>query len=170
MLFVDTPIEFLKGVGPARAQMLQRELDIYTYGDLLEYFPYRYVDRSQTTTIAMMNIDEPYVVLRGTIRDLHTVGNGKSMRLSATLQDATGQIELVWFQGLKWIRESLKPDTEYIVMGKPTVFNGHINIAHPDLERADQEGTSNLKYIPIYSSTEKLKSKGLHTKDRKSVV
>ncbi len=164
MLFVDTPIEFLKGVGPARAQMLQRELDIYTYGDLLEYFPYRYVDRSQTTTIAMMNIDEPYVVLRGTIRDLHTVGNGKSMRLSATLQDATGQIELVWFQGLKWIRESLKPDTEYIVMGKPTVFNGHINIAHPDLERADQEGTSNLKYIPIYSSTEKLKSKGLHTK------
>ena len=164
MLFVDTPIEFLKGVGPARAQMLQRELDIYTYGDLLEYFPYRYVDRSQTTTIAMMNIDEPYVVLRGTIRDLHTVGNGKSMRLSATLQDATGQIELVWFQGLKWIRESLKPDTEYIVMGKPTVFNGHINIAHPDLERADQEGMSNLKYIPIYSSTEKLKSKGLHTK------
>ena len=164
MLFVDTPIEFLKGVGPARAQMLQRELDIYTYGDLLEYFPYRYVDRSQTTTIAMMNIDEPYVVLRGTIRDLHTVGNGKSMRLSATLQDTTGQIELVWFQGLKWIRESLKPDTEYIVMGKPTVFNGHINIAHPDLERADQEGTSNLKYIPIYSSTEKLKSKGLHTK------
>ena len=164
MLFVDTPIEFLKGVGPARAQMLQRELEIYTYGDLLEYFPYRYVDRSQTTTIAMMNIDEPYVVLRGTIRDLHTVGNGKSMRLSATLQDATGQIELVWFQGLKWIRESLKPDTEYIVMGKPTVFNGHINIAHPDLERADQEGTSNLKYIPIYSSTEKLKSKGLHTK------
>ncbi len=164
MLFVDTPIEFLKGVGPARAQMLQRELDIYTYGDLLEYFPYRYVDRSQTTTIAMMNIDEPYVVLRGIIRDLHTVGNGKSMRLSATLQDATGQIELVWFQGLKWIRESLKPDTEYIVMGKPTVFNGHINIAHPDLERADQEGTSNLKYIPIYSSTEKLKSKGLHTK------
>lgn len=164
MLFVDTPIEFLKGVGPARAQMLQRELDIYTYGDLLEYFPYRYVDRSQTTTIAMMNIDEPYVVLRGTIRDPHTVGNGKSMRLSATLQDATGQIELVWFQGLKWIRESLKPDTEYIVMGKPTVFNGHINIAHPDLERADQEGTSNLKYIPIYSSTEKLKSKGLHTK------
>lgn len=164
MLFVDTPIEFLKGVGPARAQMLQRELDIYTYGDLLEYFPYRYVDRSQTTTIAMMNIDEPYVVLRGTIRDLHTVGNGKSMRLSATLQDTTGQIELVWFQGLKWIRESLKPDMEYIVMGKPTVFNGHINIAHPDLERADQEGTSNLKYIPIYSSTEKLKSKGLHTK------
>ena len=164
MLFVDTPIEYLKGVGPARAQLLQRELDIYTYGDLLEYFPYRYVDRSQVSTIRDINIDEPYVVLRGTIHDLHTIGNGKSMRLSAQLRDATGQIELVWFQGLKWIRESLKPDTEYIVMGKPSVFNDHINIAHPDLERADREGASNIKYIPIYSSTEKLKAKGLHTK------
>ncbi|MBQ6097473.1 MAG: ATP-dependent DNA helicase RecG, partial [Bacteroidales bacterium] len=147
-----------------RAQLLQRELDIYTYGDLLEYFPYRYVDRSQVSTIRDINIDEPYVVLRGTIHDLHTIGNGKSMRLSAQLRDATGQIELVWFQGLKWIRESLKPDTEYIVMGKPSVFNDHINIAHPDLERADRESASNIKYIPIYSSTEKLKAKGLHTK------
>ncbi len=164
MLFVDTPIEFLKGVGPARAAMLQRELDIYTYGDLLEYFPYRYVDRSQRSTIRDINIDDPYVVLRGTIHDMHTIGEGRSMRLTAQLRDNTGQIELVWFQGIKWIRESLKPDTEYIVMGKPSVFNGHINIAHPDLERANNETASNRKYIPIYSSTEKLKAKGLHTK------
>ncbi|MBQ3949709.1 MAG: ATP-dependent DNA helicase RecG, partial [Bacteroidales bacterium] len=164
MLFIDTPIEFLKGVGPARAAMLQRELDIYTYGDLLEYFPYRYVDRSQRSTIRDINIDDPYVVLRGTIHDMHTIGEGRSMRLTAQLRDNTGQIELVWFQGIKWIRESLKPDTEYIVMGKPSVFNGHINIAHPDLERAGNETASNRKYIPIYSSTEKLKAKGLHTK------
>ena len=164
MLFVDTPIEFLKGVGPARAALLQRELDIYTYGDLLEYFPYRYVDRSQRSTIRDINIDDPYVVLRGTIHDMHTIGEGRSMRLTAQLRDNTGQIELVWFQGIKWIRESLKPDTEYIVMGKPTVYNGHINIAHPDLERADNETATNRKYIPIYSSTEKLKAKGLHTK------
>ncbi len=164
MLFIDTPIEFLKGVGPTRAAMLQRELDIYTYGDLLEYFPYRYVDRSQRSTIRDINIDDPYVVLRGTIHDMHTIGEGRSMRLTAQLRDNTGQIELVWFQGIKWIRESLKPDTEYIVMGKPSVFNGHINIAHPDLERADNETASNRKYIPIYSSTEKLKAKGLHTK------
>ena len=144
--------------------MLQRELDIYTYGDLLEYFPYRYVDRSQRSTIRDINIDDPYVVLRGTIHDMHTIGEGRSMRLTAQLRDDTGQIELVWFQGIKWIRESLKPDTEYIVMGKPSVFNGHINIAHPDLERADNETASNRKYIPIYSSTEKLKAKGLHTK------
>ena len=144
--------------------MLQRELDIYTYGDLLEYFPYRYVDRSQRSTIRDINIDDPYVVLRGTIHDMHTIGEGRSMRLTAQLRDNTGQIELVWFQGIKWIRESLKPDTEYIVMGKPSVFNGHINIAHPDLERANNETASNRKYIPIYSSTEKLKAKGLHTK------
>ena len=144
--------------------MLQRELDIYTYGDLLEYFPYRYVDRSQRSTIRDINIDDPYVVLRGTIHDMHTIGEGRSMRLTAQLRDNTGQIELVWFQGIKWIRESLKPNTEYIVMGKPSVFNGHINIAHPDLERADNETASNRKYIPIYSSTEKLKAKGLHTK------
>ena len=164
MLFLDTPIEFLKGVGPARAALLQRELDIYTYGDLLEYFPYRYVDRSKISPIRDLDIDEPYVVLRGKIHDMHTVGEGRSMRLTAQLSDDTGQIELVWFQGIKWIKESLKPDVDYIVMGKPSIFNGRINIAHPDLDRADSDTKSNLKYIPIYSSTEKLKSKGLNTK------
>ncbi len=139
-------------------------MGIYTYEDLLEYFPYRYVDRSKISTIRDLDIDEPYVVLRGKIHDMHTAGEGRSLRLTAILSDNTGQIELVWFQGLKWIKESLKSDTEYIVMGKPTVFNGHVNIAHPDLDRADNESKTNLKYIPIYSSTEKLKSKGLHTK------
>lgn len=163
-MFVDTPIEYLKGVGPARAALLQRELGIYTYGDLLEYFPYRYVDRSKLSNIGNIDIDEPYVVLRGKIHDMRTVGEGRTMRLTAILSDNTGQIELVWFQGIKWVKDALKPDTEYIVMGKPSLFNGHINIAHPDLDRADNESKSNLKYIPIYSSTEKLKSKGLHTK------
>lgn len=139
-------------------------MGIYTYEDLLEYFPYRYVDRSKISTIRDLDIDEPYVVLRGKIHDMHTAGEGRSLRLTAILSDNTGQIELVWFQGLKWIKESLKSDTEYIVMGKPSVFNGHVNIAHPDLDRADNESKTNLKYIPIYSSTEKLKSKGLHTK------
>ncbi len=164
MLFLDTPIEFLKGVGPARAQLLQRELDIFTYGDFLEHFPYRYIDRSQISTIRDMNIDEPYVVLRGKIDEMHTITTGKTTRLSARLSDATGALELVWFQGIKWIKESLKSDVEYIVMGKPAVFNGHINIAHPDLERADRESATSKKYIPVYSSTEKLKSKGLNSK------
>lgn len=164
MIFIDTPIEFLKGVGPARADLLRRELDINTYGDLLEYFPYRYVDRSKVSSIVDIDIDEPYVVLKGKIFDMHTIGSGKSTRLTAQLRDNTGQLELVWFQGIKWIRDSLKPDVEYVVMGKPTVFNDRINIAHPDIERADSQCDGNRNYIPIYSSTEKLKAKGLHTK------
>ena len=164
MIFIDTPIEFLKGVGPARADLLRRELDINTYGDLLEYFPYRYVDRSKVSSIVDIDIEEPYVVLKGKIFDMHTIGSGKSTRLTAQLRDNTGQLELVWFQGIKWIRDSLKPDVEYVVMGKPTVFNDRINIAHPDIERADSQCDGNRNYIPIYSSTEKLKAKGLHTK------
>ncbi len=164
MLFLDTPIEFLKGVGPARAQLLQRELDIYTYGDLIEHFPFRYVDRSQQTTIRNIDINEPLVVLRGKIDQMHTVTTGRNVRLTARLTDSTGAIELVWFQGVKWIKDSLKPDVEYIVMGKPSVYNGHINIAHPDLERADRDTISSKKYIPVYSSTEKLKAKGLNSK------
>ena len=163
-IFIDTPIEFLKGVGPSRAALLKSELDIYTYGDLLEYFPFRYVDRSKTSTIASMDIDEPYVVLRGKIREMHTVATGKTERLTAKLYDATGEIELVWFQGLKWIKDSIKPDTEYLVMGKPSIYNGRVNMAHPDLERADEASRSPMKYMPIYSSTEKLRSKGLNTK------
>ncbi|MBQ7061977.1 MAG: ATP-dependent DNA helicase RecG [Bacteroidales bacterium] len=164
MRFVDTPIEYLKGVGPARAQLLQHELGIYTYGDLLEYYPYRYIDRSQVTTIRDMNTDEPYVVLHGTISNLHTVGEGSHARLVAQLEDATGALELVWFKGLKWIRESLKPDVTYLVMGKPTLYNGHLNMAHPDIERADAAIEGQRKYMPVYSSTERLKSKGLNTK------
>ncbi|MBQ1408463.1 MAG: ATP-dependent DNA helicase RecG [Bacteroidales bacterium] len=167
-VILDTPIEYLKGVGPARAALLQRELGIYTFADLLEYYPYRYVDRSNISTIRDMNLDDPYVVLRGRIHDMHTVGEGRSMRLTALLSDNTGQLELVWFQGIKWVKDSIKPDIEYIVMGKPTLYNGHINIAHPDIDAlrdAEQNhGRSNLKYIPIYSSTEKLKAKGLHSK------
>ncbi len=163
--FLDTPIEFLKGVGPARAQVLQCELQIFTYGDLLEHFPYRYIDRTQNSTIRDMNIDEPYVVLRGSVSDMHTVTSGKNSRLTARFSDSTGSIELVWFQGIKWIKESLKPNVEYVVMGKPTIYNGHINIAHPDIERADSENASNIRYMPVYSTTEKLKNKGLNTKN-----
>lgn len=164
MTFLDTPIAYLKGVGPTRSQLLQRELGISTYGDLLEHFPFRYVDRTQVYKIRNINIDEPYVVLRGKIDEMHTISSGKTERLSARLYDDTGAVELVWFQGIKWIKESLKSDTEYIVMGKPTIYNGHINIAHPDLDRVDADGNISIKYIPVYSTTEKLRSRGLTSK------
>ncbi|MCR4829106.1 MAG: ATP-dependent DNA helicase RecG [Bacteroidales bacterium] len=164
MSFLETPIEYLKGVGPMRAQALQRELNIYTYGDLLEHYPYRHVDRSKVSTISEITAEDNYVVLRGVISDMHTVNNGRTDRLSARLSDSTGTIELIWFQGIKWVKESLRPDVEYLVMGRPSEYNGRLNLAHPDLERiADQEAPT-MKYIPIYSTTEKLKTKGLSSK------
>ncbi len=162
-MLIETPIEYLKGVGPARAALLQRELSIFTYGDLLEYFPFRYVDRTNSTTIRNIDPAEPYVVLRGKISEMHTIQNGKSSRLSALLNDGTGTIELIWFQGLKWVREKVKPDKNYVVMGKPTLFNGRINIAHPDIEEADCNDLSK-RYMPVYSSSEKLKNRGLTSK------
>lgn len=165
MTFLETPIEFLKGVGPQRAQVLQRELEVFTYGDLLMQFPFRYVDKSQLGKINTIDVESSYVVLRGLISNVHLSGTGRATRLSALFSDGTGTVELIWFQGVKWVQESIKPNVEYIVMGKPSMFNGHINIAHPELEpvRSD-ETASRHPYIPVYSTTEKLKAKGLTSK------
>ena len=162
---LDTGIEFLKGVGPARAQTLQRELGVFTCADLLYAFPFRYVDRSQRSTVSTISLDDAYVVLQGRITNVTATAQGRATRLNALFSDATGTIELVWFQGVKWIKESLRPGAEYMVMGKPSTFNGHISIAHPDLELvAEQRARASHPFIPIYSSTEKLKAKGLGTK------
>lgn len=160
-----TSIEFLKGVGPARAQLLQKELGIYTYEDLLLYFPFRHLDRSHHTTIAGVSANDPYVVVRGFVSNMQTMTSGRTVRLTAQLRDTTGVMELVWFQGVKWIRDSIKPDIEYIVMGKPTMFGNMVQIAHPDMEPVSMNASvGNQAFLPIYSGTEKLKAKGLNTK------
>ena len=120
-------------MGPSKADILAKEFDIHTYGDLLHYFPFRIVDRSRVSTIDNFNSEEPYLVFRGRISDLHTVTSGRSTRLEATLNDGTGTMLLVWFQGLKWIKDSLKPGTIYNVMGKPTLFGATLQMGHPDL-------------------------------------
>ena len=162
----STQIVYLKGVGPARADLLAKELQIFTYGDLLEYFPFRYVDRSHQSTIDTLDVDSPYVVLRGKVSDMQTTQTGKfSERLTVNFTDGTGVMELVWFQGIKWVRQSLHPNVEYLVMGKPTLFNGQLQITHPEMEAVSyDEDRANHSFIPIYNSTEKLKSKGLTTK------
>ena len=104
--------------------MLAKELDIHTYGDLLHYFPYRMLDRSRVSTVDSFNPEENYLVFRGRISDMHTVTTGRSSRLEATFFDGTGGMQLVWFQGIKWIKESLKAGVVYLVMGKPTLYNG----------------------------------------------
>lgn len=160
-----TSIEFLKGVGPARALLLQKELGIYTYEDMLMYFPFRHLDRSSHTPIAQVSTSDPYVVVRGYVSNMQTVTSGRNVRLTAQLHDATGVMELVWFQGVKWIRESLKPNLEYIVMGKPARYGSVVQIAHPDMEPVSMNAeVENHAFLPVYSSTEKLKAKGINSK------
>nr|NQU91970.1 ATP-dependent DNA helicase RecG [Bacteroidota bacterium] len=122
--FLNTPIEYLKGVGPKRADVLKKELKIFSFEDLLYYFPFRYVDRSKFFEIATISSDQSYIQVKGKMSGMHTVGTGRGKRLTASLRDGSGEIELVWFQGIKWIVDKIKPGVEYIVFGKPSYFKG----------------------------------------------
>jgi ATP-dependent DNA helicase RecG len=160
--FLSTPIEFLKGVGPARAAMLKKELNIFTFGELLTFFPFRYVDRSKFYTISEIRDDSSYIQIRAKIVRIQTIGAARSQRIVATVRDDSGEIDLVWFQGLKWVGDMLSPLQEYVIFGKPSLFNGKWNIPHPELEIPSVLPLPlNETIRPIYSSTEKLKSKGL---------
>ena len=129
-------IKYLQGVGPQRATLLNKELDIHSLHDLLYYFPYKYVDRSRLYYIHEIDGNMPYIQLKGQILSFETVGEGRQRRLVAHFSDGTGVIDLVWFQGIKYLMGRYKAHEEYIVFGKPTVFNGRVNIAHPDIDPA----------------------------------
>ncbi len=159
-------IAYLKGVGPSRAKVLASEADIHTLGDLLDYLPFRYVDRSVIATVASIHEDDNFVVLKGMVSNMQTVATGKHReRLTVDLFDGSGYIQLVWFAGTKWVRERLKPNVEYLVMGHPTVFNGLWQISHPEIEPYSyiDEGARH-PLMPVYSTTEKMKQNGLGTK------
>lgn len=164
--FYDTPIEFLKGVGPQRGDLLKKELQIFRFYDLLTHYPFRYIDRSHIHRIVEVNDDSAYIQVRGIIASFTTVGAKRNTRLVATLRDDSGTIELVWFKGLKWISASLKKGVEYIVFGKPSEFNGRFNFVHPEIEpvAAPLPGAISVQLQPFYSSTEKCKTKGLDSK------
>ena len=163
--FLDTPIEYLKGIGPQRGDMLKKELRIFTYNDLVTFYPFRYVDRSKFYKIKDITEDLPYIQLKGNIIRTELLGEKFTKRFVAYLKDDTGIIELVWFQGAKWLEGKFKPDTEYIVLGKPSEFRGKYNLAHPDVDLASDESIKlNSVLQPVYPSTEKLKSKGLDSK------
>ena len=115
---LDTPIEFLKGVGPQRAEILKKELRLHRFGDLLLYFPFRYVDKSRFYKINELNADMPYVQLRGKIGNLEKVGGKKAQRLVGRLHDDTGSLELVWFKGVNYVTKNILPGKEYVVFGK----------------------------------------------------
>jgi ATP-dependent DNA helicase RecG len=157
--FLDTNITYLPGVGPKRAELLNKELNINTYRDLLYYFPYKYIDRTRFYKIAELDPDLPYVQVKGMIKGYSVEGRGAGKRLVADFQDETGTIKLVWFKGTRWITGSYTPGVEYIVFGKPGIFNGIVNIIHPEIEavaRVSERMNSALQ--AQYSTTEKLKN------------
>lgn len=163
--FLDNPIEFLKGVGPKRAELLRKEINISTFGQLLEYYPFRYIDRSKIDKIIDISSESQTIQLKGIISDMQTTGKGRSLRLTAVLRDETASLELVWFQGIKWVKEKIKPNAVFLVFGKPSVFNGKINIVHPEIELLSEQTESDLQgYKPVYSSTEPLKAHGLDSR------
>ena len=156
-------IKYLQGVGPQRATLLNKELDIHSLHDLLYYFPYKYVDRSRLYYIHEIDGNMPYIQLKGQILSFETVGEGRQRRLVAHFSDGTGVVDLVWFQGIKYLMGKYKVHEEYIVFGKPTVFNGRINIAHPDIDPAKDLTLSAMGLQPYYNTTEKMKRAGLNS-------
>ena len=163
---LNTAIEYLKGVGPLRADVLKKEAQIFTFNDLLNYFPFRYIDKSKIYKINEIKSDTVFMQVKGTVSNFREAGDKRAKRLTAQLSDDSGSIELVWFKGLNWIKKFILPGKEYLVFGKPSYFKNKLNIVHPEmvslLEASDSENT--MKFQPVYSSSEKLDAKGLDSR------
>ncbi len=156
-------IKYLPGVGPQRAAMLNKEAGICTLHDLLYYFPYKYVDRSRIYSIRELDGSMPYIQLKGKIRSFEVAGEGRHRRLIAHFTDGTGFVDLVWFQGIKYLTGKYKVHQEYIVFGRPTAYNGRINIAHPDIDLVSEVQMSSMGLRPYYNTTEKMKRSFLNS-------
>ena len=162
---LQSNIEYLKGVGPPRGELLRKELDVHTFGELLKYYPFRYIDRSVIHKIKEITPQTQYIQLKGQIVEFRQLGDKKQKRLIATFRDGSGEIELIWFQSVDFILKSLKPKVDYLVFGKPHIFNGYYNIPHPDIELFTDEIKASGKGLqPVYSSSEKAKKRNLDSK------
>ena len=160
-----SPIGYLKGVGEKRATLMQQELDIYTIEDLLTYFPYRYVDKSKYYLIKDLKANiNTYIQLKGIITEKNIIGERRGKRLTAKFQDETGCITLVWFNNIKYFNEILSINKTYIVFGKPTLFNSHINITHPEINSEENNSPHSIPFQPMYNSTDKAKRSGLDSR------
>lgn len=171
-LSLITPIEYLKGVGPQKADVLKKELLIFTIGDLLTYYPFRHIDRTQFHKIRQLHSDMAAAQVLGRLINLQEVGEKRGRRIIGQFRDETGVIELVWFQSLTWLKKSLQVGAAYIIYGKPSEFNGSISITHPEMElyQNQEKKTGNLTMQPVYSSTEKLKKFNLDSKGIQKLV
>jgi len=169
--FWETDIQYLHGVGPKRAELLKKELNISTFRDLLHFFPFRYADRSKFYSVREVEASTAYIQLRGRIVSTQMLGEQRTKRFVATLSDGTGNIDLVFFKGIKWIQEKVKVGGEYVVFGKPTSFGSSCNIVHPEVETASEETLSRLGTLcGVYPSTEKIKNAGLGNKTFSSLI
>ena len=157
--FLNQDIKFLSGVGPKRAELLNKELQIFTFEDLLLYYPFKYIDRSKVYTISQIDTTVAYIQLRGSVMGFKKEGKWPKERLIVKFKDNTGTIDLIFFEGVKYVLGNLKVNAEYIMLGKPSVFNGQINFVHPELEEAIKfESSIAYSLQPFYNTTEKLKS------------
>ncbi len=167
--FFNTKLEHLRTVGSIqRAQLLGKELGLFTYGDLIQRYPFRYLDRTQFYNVVDLHEDLPYVQVKGVLRNCQLVGEGPKQRLTATLSDASGDLDLVWFKGLKWMQQVVQNQKEYIVFGKPTMFNGRPQMAHPELEEVTEAKAGQSFLQPVYNTSEKLKN--YHRVDSKAIM
>jgi ATP-dependent DNA helicase RecG len=164
-------LKFLPGVGPKKADVLQKELDIKSMEDLLYYFPYKYIDRSRIFYIHELAGNMPYVQLKGKISRFCKIGEGRGARYTAQLSDSTGTIELVWFKGIKYIEGKYKSTQEYLVFGKPNFFNGSYNIVHPEIEDCSPDNEKRTVGLQaLYNTTEKMKSAYLNSKNVQKIM
>ena len=165
MDILDQDVKYLPGVGPNRKKMLSNELGIETFGDLLEYYPYKYVDRSKVYTIHELTGDMPYVQVIGHILSFETYPMGpRKERVVAHFSDGTAICDLTWFNGGKYAKQTYKIGVNYLVFGKPTIFNNRINFTHPDLDDASKVDLSAMGMQPYYNTTEKMKKSGLNSR------
>ena len=170
MSFLDTKIEFIKGVGPKKAGLLNSELGIFTLRDLLYSFPFRYIDKTQFHSIRDLLPDSGEVQIKGVLRRLTTAGEGRKKRLTATLRNETGAIELVWFRSIKYVETSISVGKEYVVYGRVNEFNGRFNIPHPEIEEVKPDAEKPQTFAPVYASTDKLTRSGLDARGRRRIV
>ena len=163
---LDTPIEYLKGVGPKRAEVFRKEFNIFTFRDLLHYYPYRHVDKSHIHHVSDIVEDGSYIQLRGRITGAQVMGQQRAKRLVAQFSDETGHIELVWFNGIKWVQDLLAQKQEFIIFGKPTLFNGRWNMTHPEMldPQAKSDSLVPMGFLPLYNTSELAKKKTLDSK------
>ncbi|RZK31792.1 MAG: ATP-dependent DNA helicase RecG, partial [Hymenobacter sp.] len=166
--FFQTKLEYLRGVGLQRAQLLGKELGLFTYGDLIQRYPFRYLDRTQFYNIVDLHDDLPYVQVKGILRGREVIGEGPKKRMVAKVGDASGELELVWFKGVNYLEKVIKNHQEYIVFGKPTMFNGRPQMAHPELEEVSEQKPGQSFLQPVYNTSEKLKN--YHRVDSKTIM